>query len=134
MARSASRVDNPEILVAAADDARLAAMQDMDITALEQLLADDLVYIHSTGKQDSKEAYLASLRSGHIEYTSVRRGVVSGMVLGNLATVLSGVDIAARIDGEHRSMTAKSRGIWVRRHDRWQLMAMSIARTGKQSP
>ena len=43
---------------------RFQAQEKNDFAALERLLADDLVYTHSSGAVDSKASYIESLRSG----------------------------------------------------------------------
>ena len=52
----------------AAEDERYAAQLQSDVNALDRLLADDLVYIHSNAQVDSKQAFIDSLRSGVVKY------------------------------------------------------------------
>ena len=54
------------------DASRIEALLKGDLKALEQLFSDDLVYIHSAGKIDSKKPYLASLATGNLTYLSLR--------------------------------------------------------------
>ncbi len=58
--------------VRAADDARYAAMIAQDFVALDRLLADDLLYTHSTAVTDTKVQYLAALRGGKYRDKSAR--------------------------------------------------------------
>jgi len=65
------------------DASRVAALLKNDLKALEQLFADDMVYVHSAGKIDTKKPYLASLAAGNLTYLSIRydpapRVVVAG--------------------------------------------------------
>ena len=53
------------------DARRVDALLKNDVKALEQLFADDMVYIHSAGKIDSKQPYLASLTAGSLTYVSL---------------------------------------------------------------
>ena len=47
--------------VDAAERARCDAMVAVDVAALDQLLSDDLSWIHSSGKQDDKRSLLAMI-------------------------------------------------------------------------
>ncbi len=53
------------------DAGRIEALLKNDLKALEQLFADDLVYVHSAGKIDGKKPYLASLAAGNLTYLSI---------------------------------------------------------------
>lgn len=76
---------------------RFDAQVARDTTALADILADDLIYTHSNGHQDSKASYLASVASGQSRYDHVaiealtvrpyaddRTAVVNGQVRINL--------------------------------------------------
>jgi uncharacterized protein (TIGR02246 family) len=60
-----------EAEIARLDARRVEALLKNDVKALEQLFSDDLVYIHSAGKIDSKQPYLASLATGNLTYVSL---------------------------------------------------------------
>ncbi|MFC7398114.1 nuclear transport factor 2 family protein [Chelatococcus sp. GCM10030263] len=47
------------------------AMVALDYDRLDALLADDVVYIHSTGVAESKAEYFAGLRQGLYDYETV---------------------------------------------------------------
>jgi ketosteroid isomerase-like protein len=125
--------DTPHAQVAAADEARLRAMERMDLPTLERLFADELVYVHSTGKHEGKQTYLASLRSGHIEYRRLRRDAMTVSVNEDTATVVSNIEIGLRVDGDDKVLDAKSLGVWVKRENRWVLIAISMTRLTEHS-
>ena len=54
-----------------AEEQRRQAMLGGDIAALEALLSDGLVYVHSTGGRDTKTTYLNKLASGSLKYLSL---------------------------------------------------------------
>lgn len=54
------------------EDARIAALLKGDVPALDRLFADNMVYIHSAGRIDTKQGYLASLAAGNLTYVSLR--------------------------------------------------------------
>ncbi|MGE0188533.1 MAG: nuclear transport factor 2 family protein [Steroidobacteraceae bacterium] len=130
---SAPLPDTPHAQVAAADEARLKAMEQMDLPTLERIFADELVYVHSTGKHEGKQTYLASLGSGHIEYRRLKRDAMTVTVIDDTATVVSNVEIDLRVDGDDKALSAKSLGVWLRRDNRWVLIAISMTRMTQHS-
>ena len=50
---------------------RFDAMVRKDTAALEEILSDDLTYIHSTGRLEKKSDFLSSLRSEALVYLSI---------------------------------------------------------------
>ena len=50
--------------IAAAEQALYRAMIAQDFAALDAILADDAVYIHSTAVAESKQGYLDGVRDG----------------------------------------------------------------------
>jgi len=61
-----------ETEVSRLDAQRIAAILQGDIKALERLYSDDLVYIHSAGRIDTKKGYLGALAAGNLTYFSIR--------------------------------------------------------------
>ena len=51
-----------------AEEQRRQAMLSGDIAALEALLSEGLVYVHSTGGRDTKTSYLDKMASGSLKY------------------------------------------------------------------
>ena len=60
----------------AAEDARYAAQMGDDFGALQKLIGNDLVYIHSSAVVDSKASYIESMKSGTVKYRVMRRSDV----------------------------------------------------------
>lgn len=50
---------------------RFAAQVSKDFTFLEKAFSDDLVYTHSSGKQNGKQDYLQSIRDGKSVYDKI---------------------------------------------------------------
>jgi hypothetical protein len=73
----------------AADDARIAAMVSADPAKLAAAFSDELLYVHSSGKPDTKASFMESLTSGRSKYNAVKyeqrefREVAPGLVLMN---------------------------------------------------
>jgi hypothetical protein len=73
----------------AADDARVAAMISANPAKLKAAFSDDLLYVHSSGKADTKASFTEALTSGKSKYNAITyeqrdfREVVPGLVLVN---------------------------------------------------
>ena len=74
----------------AAEDARYAAQTSLDYAALERLIADDLIYIHSSAVVDNKRSYIDAMRDGSVRYLAMTRSEVQVRMLG-CAAVMTGV-------------------------------------------
>jgi ketosteroid isomerase-like protein len=58
-------------IIEALERKRFAAQVSKDFDFLEKVLADDLVYTHSSGKQDNKTSYIASIKEGKSVYDKI---------------------------------------------------------------
>lgn len=85
--------------VKAAESARVAALERSDVAALEQILADDLTYVHASGRVDTKASLLAAIRSGELHYFSWQPLRLKVRVMGDTAV----------IDGEYAVRVKDSR-------------------------
>jgi ketosteroid isomerase-like protein len=71
--------------IAAAEQSLYRAMIAQDFEALDAILADDVVYIHSTAVAETKDGYLAGVRNGLYEYGSIESDDVTVRCLGDVA-------------------------------------------------
>src|SRR2546426_12567204 len=88
MATTTTQTTGLEADVLRADDRRFEAMKKGDWAALDAALAEDLIYVHSTARQESKAEHIANLRGGKPHYRGIaprdRRGRgVGGGGVGN---------------------------------------------------
>jgi hypothetical protein len=109
--------------VLAADDARYAAMIAQDYEALGRLLADDLLYTHSTAVTDTKAEYLAALRSGKYRYRAARREGTSVRVHDAIAIVNGRSFLEVDVDGVPKSLANVFVNVWVRTPAGWRMTA-----------
>ena len=98
-----------------ADDGRFEAMRKGDWAALDAALADDLTYVHSTARLESKAEHVANLRAGKPHYRGIapreRRarvhggiGVVNGVSEMHVESggPSSALDMTRRFDAPHQ--------------------------------
>ena len=130
-AASASAVTTPEQQVLVVENARTAALDRSDVPALERIMADDVTYIHASGKVDTKSSYLAAIRSGQLHYISWRPRNLRVRVLGNTA-IING-EYAVRVTDSRVQTTPFNIDIFIlsvyaRRDGRWQQIAWQSTR------
>lgn len=109
--------------IARLEEARYAAMIKGDVASLDALLADDLVYAHSFGDRDTKETYLAKVKSGNITYREISHPVERVIVRGDMAIVAGRMIATAMVGGEVRRLNNSSLAVWARQAGRWALVA-----------
>ena len=106
-----------------ADAGRVKALIDNDLAALEQLLGDDLTYVHSNGMLDTKESYIGSLRAGNSRYLTMDMSEVAVRSLGD--TALINAKFNARVQVRDREVNPQARVliVYAKRDGRWQMIA-----------
>ena len=65
------------------DRKRMQAMAAKDIATLDSLLADDLVYTHSSARLDTKQSLIVGMTSGSTVYTSLEPSDVKAQDFGD---------------------------------------------------
>jgi hypothetical protein len=102
--------NNP--LALALEERRRQALLAGDLPVLQGLLADDLVYVHSTGASDRKDSYLAKLASGSLQYLALDFSELQTQSL-QLATVVSGrMSAVVRKDGQEKNVASLFMTVW----------------------
>ena len=80
------------------DAKRMAASVAKDYDALNQLIGDDLIYIHSSARMDTKASATGAMQSGATVYTAMTPSDVVAQDLGD-AVVLTGVCAISVVSG-----------------------------------
>ena len=109
--------------VLAAEDRRYRAMQDADLTTLEELCAEELSYAHSNGARDSKEEYLEKVRSGYYVYRRVDHPVERVEVAGDAAIVVGRMTADLEVQGAPKTIDNLALAVWTRASGDWKLLA-----------
>ena len=118
--------------VKAAELERFQAQEKNDFAALERLLADDLVYTHSSGNVDSKASYIDSLRTGKARYLKIAPDDIKVRVVGDLALIHGrGVfTLETNVNGQKGENPLKLSflDVWQKRGGKWQMIAWQSTR------
>lgn len=109
--------------IATCEDQLRAAMLASDVEALEQMLADDLIFIDRQGIRRSREDDIAAHRSGLLDLNSLDfRGDRIIQFHGELASVVVTTDVTGTYDGAAFFGTFSYLRLWKQQGGRWQII------------
>jgi ketosteroid isomerase-like protein len=109
--------------VKAAENEWLTGITKNDFRKLEQVLADDLMYLHSTGVMDSKASYVKSLQSGKQKYVSGKINDLKIRVYGQTAVINGDANFEFVTDGKPGKAHLKYTHVFVKGGKGWQLVS-----------
>ncbi len=117
--------------VLATEQARTAALEHSDLATLERIMADDVTYIHASGKVDTKKSYLDAIRGGQLHYISWRPMNLHVRTVGSGA-VING-EYAVRVTDSRVQSTPFDINIFIltvyeRHNGQWQQIAWQSTR------
>ena len=110
------------------DRKRMQAMVAKDITTLESLLADDLVYTHSSARLDTKQSLIGNMESGSTVYTSVEPSDVKAQDLGDTVVLTGVAQIKVTANGAPNAFGVRFTDVYARRGGRWQMVTWQSTR------
>jgi ketosteroid isomerase-like protein len=110
------------------DRQRMAAMAGKDVAALNRLLADDLIYTHSSARLDTKQSLIGAMESGATVYTAVEPSDVVAQDLGD-AVVLTGIAaISVNSGGKANSFRVRFTDVYANRGGQWAMVTWQSTR------
>ena len=112
-----------ETEIRALEERRYKAMCQADVDSLDELLADSLVYTHSTSATDSKASYLAGVRAQKWNYRKIERPVENIQVHGDCAVITGQVRIDILIDGTAKILNSRFTDVWIKGAKGWRMAA-----------
>jgi ketosteroid isomerase-like protein len=99
------------------------AMLSSDVSVLDELIADDLVFTMHTGLVVNKQYDLEAHRSGLFRFTKVETGDRQIHAYGDCVVVTLKAEIAGTHSGQAFSEAYRFTRVWVQRQNRWQIVA-----------
>jgi ketosteroid isomerase-like protein len=106
------------------EDRRYKAMCEADAAALQELLADTLVYTHSYGGADSKASYMEGIRAKKWQYKKIERPKEHIELYGEGCAVVTGqVRIELLSDGKPKTLNSAYTNVWIKGSKGWQMVA-----------
>ncbi|MFW6094517.1 MAG: nuclear transport factor 2 family protein [Pseudomonadota bacterium] len=106
-----------------ADRRRRDAMISADVAALDALLADELVWTHSSGRKDDKAAFLEKIAAGSADYRSLE--VSDDTVSSHGAIAIHHGTLTGRVavDGREKELRNRFLSVWARTGETLRLLA-----------
>ena len=110
--------------ILALEDRRIEAMIKGDVQTLGEILADDLIYTHTTARVDTKASFIDAITSGRSKYKSFKREDVEVRRFVDTAVVTG----HAKIHVGDNKFEARFIDVYAKRSDVWQMVAWQSTR------
>lgn len=124
----------PVISALRADKARLAAMMAGDGEALGKLMSDQLRFVHSDGRVESKADYVKNLMAGDTAYAEAKTSELETTQVANDVVVIIGVqEMRKRLGAEWSNIKLRYLAVWRNENGAWRMVAWQSARPSGSS-
>jgi hypothetical protein len=110
------------------DAKRMAAMGKKDIATLEALLADDLIYTHSSARIDTKASLIGAMESGATVYSAVEPSDVKAQDLGSAVVLTGTAQIKVTSNGNPNAFAIRFMLVYANRGGTWQMTTWQSTR------
>ena len=110
------------------DKKRMQAMAQKDIATLNALLADDLVYTHSSARLDTKKSLIGAMESGATVYTAVEPFDVKAQDLGDAVVLTGGARIRVTSNGRPNQFSVRFTDVYANKGGQWQMVTWQSTR------
>jgi ketosteroid isomerase-like protein len=117
-----------EAEVLRADDQRFQAMMRGDWAGLDAALADDLTYVHSTARLETKSEHVANLRAGKPHYRGIAPRDRRVRVVGGAGVVNGVSEMHVESGGKEQRFTVRYLAVYAKSGDRWRMIAWQSTR------
>ena len=111
-----------------ADDNRFEAMRKEDWNALDAALADDVTYVHSTARLESKAEHIANLRAGKPHYRGIAPRDRKARVWGDVGIVNGVSEMHVERDGKEQRFTVRYLAVYAKAAGIWRMAAWQSTR------
>jgi ketosteroid isomerase-like protein len=111
------------------DRQRMSAMAQKDIAKLNELIADDLVYTHSSARLDTKGSLIGAMEAGRTVYIAVVPSDVKAQDFGDAVVLTGSARISVNSGGNAMSFGVRFTDVWVNKGGKWQMAAWQSTRT-----
>jgi hypothetical protein len=111
-----------------AEQARYAAQTGGDFAALERMIGDDLVYIHSSSNVDTKASFIESQRSGTVRYRKMTPLELKVRVYGAIGIVSGRLDVEVNVRGQDNTLRLLFHSVWAQRAAGLQFVSWQATR------
>jgi hypothetical protein len=117
-----------------ADKARLTAMMAGDGEALGRLMSDQLRFVHSDGRVESKTDYVKNLMAGDTQYADAKTSDLETMqVSPDVVVVLGTQEMRKRLGPDWSNIKLRYLAVWRNESGTWRMIAWQSARPSGNS-
>ncbi len=117
-------------MVEAAEQMRCAALIAADGSALRSLFADDATWLHSSGKLDDCDAFIAAVETGEARYLTIDRSETAIRLYGKTAVSSGIASMTALTGGQERQLRNRYTNVWIRHDNNLQLVSSQSTKVG----
>ena len=110
------------------DRKRMQAMAAKDIATLDALIADDLIYTHSSARIDTKQSLIGAMQSGATVYTGVEPSDVKAQDFGDVVVLTGTAQIKVTSNGTPNAFAVRFIDVYARRAGKWQMVTWQSTR------
>src|SRR5579872_6696232 len=114
--------DNAQMIIEL-DRKRMTAMAEKDIATLNAVLADDLVYTHSSARLDTKQSLIGAMESGKTVYSAVVPSDVTAQDYGDSVILTGTARISVDSGGNAMNFGVRFTDVYVKKGGNWQMVA-----------
>jgi ketosteroid isomerase-like protein len=104
------------------DRKRMQAMASKDVATLESLIADDLIYTHSSARLDTKRSLIDNMTSGSTVYSACEPSEVKAQDLGDTVVLTGIAQIKVTANGNAMAFGVRFTDVYAKRDGRWQMV------------
>ena len=115
--------------VIALDAQRMVATGAGDAATLDKLIADDLIYVHSSARMDTKASLIGNMKNGSTVYQSVVPSDVKAREVGGAVMVTGLADIKVTVNGNPLAFQVRFAEVWENRAGQWQMVLWQSTKT-----
>jgi hypothetical protein len=110
------------------EDRRYAAMLAANVAELDELLAPELSYVHSSGKADDKAGYVGDIASGATVYEALSNTTQRVDLIGDVALVFGLVQGRVATANGPIELNNSALAVWTNSAGIWRLVAYQPTR------
>ena len=110
------------------DKKRMHAMAAKDVATLQSVLADDLIYTHSSARLDTRKSLIDGMVKGTTVYTGCEPSGVAAQDLGDTVVLTGVAQIKVVANGTPNAFGVRFTDVYARRNGRWQMVTWQSTR------
>lgn len=111
-----------------AEQAWIAALRNNDMAGVGRLLADDVVYTHSTGLVENKGEFIAKLKTGEQRYSNMTYSDEKLRMYGDIGVFTAQVRMEGATKGTPFDNRLRVLRVWAKQSGGWKLVAHQTTR------